>query len=77
MDMKPQDLLIGGLRKWVSAAQTMERRLSTMRVTLREVEGEAPERAKRLEDLLTKFSDFIPKMVKIMEKAIVEIGEIP
>ena len=76
MEMRPQDMLIGGLRKWVSAAQNMQRRLSNVRRTLRQVKEQNPERARRIDNLLARFYDSIPKMIDMIEKAVEEMREI-
>jgi len=76
VEMRPQDMLSGGLERWVSAAKTMQRRISSIRRKLDEVKGEPTERAKKLDELLTRFSLTIPGMIEIMEKAIEEIREI-
>lgn len=73
MEMQPKDMLSGGLLKWVADAQILQRRITGIRRRLEEVKIEEPERSAKLDELLTRFSVFIPKMIRIMEKAIEDI----
>ena len=74
--MHPLEMLSGALTKWVVTAESMNNRLSNMYHELVEIEDEHPEQAIKLKNILRDFCESVPKMIEIMEKAIVDIQKL-
>jgi DNA-binding transcriptional regulator GbsR (MarR family) len=74
VEARPQDLMVGGLTKWHADAENMYMRLSNM---LEDVESLGEEEAKEagaIKGFLTEMCGSLPKVIKIIEKAISDIG---
>lgn len=79
VEVQPQELLSGGLKKWVSDARAMEQRVLSILRELKSIkskEAEDRERAKKLKEFLTRLRESIPEMIRVMEKAIEDIKKI-
>ncbi len=76
VDASPLEMLSGALMKWVITAKTMEQRMSDICQELETTKDEHPERAEKLIKIATKFSTSVPKMIKIIEKAITDMQEL-
>lgn len=76
VEVRPHELLSDGLRKWVSDARAMERRISTTLGELKSSEVKNREKAKKLREFLVRLRKSIPRMIEIMEKAIEEMKNI-
>lgn len=74
--MHPLEMLSGGLTKWIVTAKSMTNRIFNMYQELVAIEDEYPEQANKLMIILRDFSNSIPKMIEIMEKAIQDIHEL-
>ena len=72
----PLDMLSGALTKWIVTARTMSDRISDMYKELVEIKDEHSEQSIKLINMLREFSDSIPKMIEIMEKAVKDMHEI-
>lgn len=77
VELRPEELLTGGLMKWLSDAEKMRRRVSVILGELEQARAEDPARAEKLFNFLSRLNEFIPRMIEIMGKAVREIGEIP
>ncbi len=77
VELRPEELLTGGLMKWLSDAEKMRRRVSVILRELEKARAEDPARAEKLFNFLSRLNEFIPRMIEIMGKAVREIGEIP
>lgn len=76
VEVRPQEVLSGGLMKWVSDAKTVYLRVSSILGELESVKVKDHEKAERLSEFLTKISLSIPRMIEIIEKAIEEMRDI-
>jgi DNA-binding transcriptional regulator GbsR (MarR family) len=74
--MHPLEMLSGALTKWIVTAKSMKNRISKMYQELVEIESKHPEQAIKLMNTLRDFSESVPKMIDIMEKAIEDIQKI-
>jgi hypothetical protein len=72
--MRPQDLMVSGLAKWLADARGVHRRLSALLEEVESLRGEEAEVAVGLRAFLTEMCGDLPRMIGIMERAIREIG---
>ena len=75
-EMRPQDLMVSGLVKWLADARSMHRRLSTLLEETESLRGEEAKRAQGLRAFLTEMCGVLPRMIGIMEKTIREISAV-
>ena len=76
VEMRPQDLMVSGLAKWLSDAKGVHKRLSGLLEEVESLRREEVERAEGVRAFLTDMCGSLPKMIGIMERAIMEIGAI-
>jgi hypothetical protein len=76
VDVRPQDLMVGGLAKWLRDAGTVYNRLAAVLERVGSLTGEEAERAGRLSAFLTDMCDALPRMIGIMERAVGEMAEV-
>ncbi len=76
VEMRPQDLMVSGLAKWLSDAKGVHRRLFGLLEEVESLRREEVERAEGVKAFLTDMCGSLPKMIGIMERAIMEIGTI-
>lgn len=74
VEMRPADLMVGGLVNWLLVARTMHRRISGVLGELESLENEEAERAENLMTFLTSLHDSIPKMIEIIQRAMGEMN---
>jgi len=73
VDMRPQELMIRGLAKWLEDARAMRRRIGGILEEMESLGGEEAERAGRLRAFLTELSGSIPGMTEVIERAMREM----
>lgn len=76
VEIKPQDLMISGLAKWLLDARNVHRRLSGMLEMVESLRGKEAEKAGNLRAFLTKMCESLPRIIEIVERTIKEIGAI-
>ena len=76
VEMRPQDLMVSGLAKWLADAKSMHRKLSTLLEEVESLRGEEAEGAGGLRAFLTEMCGSLPRMIGIMERAIREISAV-
>jgi len=74
VEMRPADLMVGGLVNWLLVARTMYRRLSGVLGELESLENEEAEKAENLRAFLTGLHDSIPRMIEIIQRAMGEMN---
>jgi hypothetical protein len=76
VDVRPQDLMVGGLAKWLMDAGTVYNRLAAVLEKVESLTGEEAEGAGRLRVFLNEMCDALPRMIGIMERAVREMAAI-
>ena len=76
VEMRPQDLMVSGLAKWLADARGVYRKLSALLEEVESLRREEAEGAGGLRAFLTEMCGSLPRMIGIMERAIREIGAI-
>ena len=76
VEMRPQDLMVSGLAKWLADARSVHRRLSALLKEVESLRGKEAESARGLRAFLTEMCGSLPRMIGIMERAIREMGSI-
>jgi len=74
VEMRPQDLMVSGLTKWLTDARAMHRKLSAILEEVESLRGDEAEGAEALKAFLTEMCRSLPGIIGIMERAIGEIG---
>ena len=76
VEMRPQDLMVSGLVKWLADASSVHRRLFALLEEVESLRAEEAEGAGELRAFLTEMCGVLPRMIGIMERAIREIGAV-
>jgi DNA-binding transcriptional regulator GbsR (MarR family) len=76
VEMRPQDLMVSGLAKWLADARSVHRRLSALLEEVGSLRAEEAEGARGLKAFLTEMCRELPRMIGIMERTIKEMGSI-
>ena len=76
VEMKPQDLMVRGLAKWMLDARTLYGRISSILRKVETLPEEEAERALNLKGFLINMHESLPRMIEIMERTLKEMGTI-
>jgi len=76
VEMRPADLMVGGLANWLLVARAMHRRISGVLDELESLENEKAEKAENLMTFLTGFDDSLPRMIEIIQRAMTDMSTI-
>jgi DNA-binding transcriptional regulator GbsR (MarR family) len=74
VEMRSEDLMVGGLANWLLVARTMRRRVSGVLDELGSLENEEAEKAENLKTFLTGLHDSLPRMIEIIQRAMTDMS---